>query len=57
MNSERFYEYDVIVLKETRDRLWKILSFYFGDRKTKRLWRRLGTIITKLNELIQMNEE
>lgn len=53
----RFDTYDMQKLKSARDELQKVLEYYYGHSPTKRLWRRLDTIVIKLNELIEMNEK
>lgn len=56
-STDKFGEYDLEKLKTARDELLKVLEYYYCDPATKRLWRRLDTIVIKLNELIAMNEE
>lgn len=51
-----FYEYDIERLKETRNQLQKVLEYYYGDNQTRKYWRRLDTIVIKLNELIALLE-
>lgn len=50
-------EYDLEKLKTARDMLQKVLEYYYCDPATKRLWRRLDTIVIKLNELIDIIEK
>ena len=50
-------EYDLERLKTERDMLQKVLEYYYCDPATKRLWRRLDTIVIKLNELIDIIEK
>lgn len=52
-----FGEYDLEKLKEARDMLMVVLNYHYGFAGTRRMWRRLDTIVIKLNELIKMNEE
>ena len=53
----RFGRYDLEKLKSSRDELQKVLEYHYSDPATKRLWRRLDTIVIKLNELIALIEE
>ena len=52
-----FGQYDLEKLKTARDVLFKVLEYHYCDPATKRLWRRLDTIVIKLNELIDIIEK
>lgn len=54
---ESFEEFDQLKLDEARDLLFQVYSYYYDYAPTSRLNRRLGTIITKLDELIRLSEE
>lgn len=53
----KFDEYDIEKLKEARNILQKVLEYYYGHNPTKKYWKRLDTIVIKLNELIDMHKE
>lgn len=57
MNGKCFGEYDLKKLKDARDQLMVVLNYNYGVNSTRRMWRRLDTIVIKLNELIELNEE
>lgn len=54
---EYFEPFDQLKLDEARDMLFQVYSYYYDYAPTSRLNRRLGTIITKLDELIRLAEE
>lgn len=54
---ESFEAFDQLKLDEARDLLFQIFSYYYDYAPTSRLNRRLGTIITKLDELIRLSGE
>lgn len=55
--SERFSEYDVEKMKSACKLLQEVLEYYYCFPPTKRYEKRLDTIVIKLNELIEMQEE
>lgn len=57
LSVESFEEFDQLKLDEARDLLFQIFSYYYDYAPTSRLNRRLGTIITKLDELIRLSGE
>lgn len=57
MNEFKFDEYDLRKLKEARKLLDEVHAYNYGVNKSRRMWKRLETIIDKLDELIKMNEE
>lgn len=57
MAKECFGEFDIEKLKEAKDLLMVVLNYHYGYGATRRMWRRLDTIVIKLNELIELNEE
>lgn len=54
---ESFEEFDQLKLDEARDLLFQVYSYYYDYTPMSRLNRRLGTIITKLDELIRLSGE
>lgn len=54
---EYFEPFDQLKLDEARDMLFQVYSYYYDYAPASRLNRRLGTIITKLDELIRLSEE
>lgn len=54
---ESFEPFDQLKLDEARDMLFQVYSYYYDYAPTSRLNRRLGTIITKLDELIRLSEK
>lgn len=52
-----FDEYDIEKLKEARKILQKVLEYYYGHNPTRKYWRRLDTIVIKLNELIELQSK
>lgn len=52
--DEKFSEYDLERLKESQHILQKVLEYYYGYNPSRKYWRRLDTIVIKLNELIEM---
>lgn len=56
-DENRFPECDIRKLKEARDILMEVLNYHYGVNKTRMLWRRLDTIVIKLNELIELNHQ
>ena len=54
---EKFGEYDIKKLKEAAGILLKVLEYNYCYGPLRRMVRRLDTIVVKLNELIDMNEE
>lgn len=57
MSMESFEGLDQLKLDEARNLLFQVYSYYYDYAPTSRLNRRLGTIITKLDELIRLSEE
>ena len=51
------YESDFEELKAIKNKLQRILEYYYGDNPTRKYWRRLDTIVIKLNELIALLEQ
>ena len=51
----KFGVYDVEKLKEARAILEMIYEYNFGAASMNKLWKRLETIIRKLDELIEIN--
>ncbi|MBO5918743.1 MAG: hypothetical protein J6Q14_08265 [Oscillospiraceae bacterium] len=54
---ESFESFDIQRLDDARDMLFLVYSYYYDYAPTSRLNRRLGTIISKLDELIRLSEE
>ena len=54
---EYFEPFDQLKLDEARDMLFQVYSYYYDYAPTSRLNQRLGTIISKLDELIRLSEE
>ena len=54
---EYFEPFDQLKLDEARDMLFQVYSYYYGYAPTSRLNHRLGTIISRLDELIRLSEE
>ena len=54
---ESFERFDQLKLDEARDLLFQVYSYYYDYAPTSRLNRRLGTIISNLDELIWLAEE
>ena len=55
MNS--IAQFDIDCLKTARDNLMKPLNYYYGDSRQRKFWRRLETIVGKLDELIKIAED
>lgn len=54
---ESFEAFDLLKLDEARDMLFQVYSYYYDYAPTSRLNQRLGTIITRLDELIRLSKE
>lgn len=54
---ESFEPFDQLKLDEARDMLFQVYSYYYDYAPTSRLNRRLGTIISRLDELIRLSDE
>lgn len=55
MNS--IEQFDIDCLKTARGNLMKPLNYYYGDSRQQKFWRRLETIVGKLDELIKIAED
>lgn len=55
MNS--IAQFDIDCLKTARGNLMKPLNYYYGDSRQQKFWRRLETIVGKLDELIKIAED
>ena len=51
-----FDEYDLRRLKAARNELQNVLDYNYGHNPTRRCWKRLDTIVSKLSELIALIE-
>lgn len=51
-----FEEYDKNKVEEARKILSKVYEYYYGEHKTRKLWKRLETIISKIEELQEIIE-
>lgn len=52
-----FDEYDLRRLKAAHNELQKVLEGNYGHNPTRRCWKRLDTVVTKLTELISLIEQ
>ena len=51
------FQYDIDKLHKAREMLMIPLNYYYGEYYSRRFWKRLETIISKLDELIVIAEE
>lgn len=55
--KSKFEEYDIEKLKKAKKILQEVLDYYYCYTPTRTYAKRLDTIVIKLNELIELNEE
>lgn len=54
---ESIAQFDIDCLKTARDNLMKPLNYYYGDSRQRKFYKRLETIVGKLDVLITIAEE
>ena len=54
---ESIAQFDIDCLKTARDNLMKPLNYYCGDSRQRKFYKRLETIVGKLDVLIAIAED
>ena len=55
MARNKLEEYDLIKLRKALRLLTEVYGYYYGHNPTRRYWKRLETIINKLEALLSLN--